>query len=174
MHTVLTRIESIRGNVITIRAQNVHYLETAIVHTQYGNSLASVIKIMNDEVSLQVFMGGRGISTGDQVSFTKGYVTTSFSKNLLGRVFNGIGKPRDTGPSLDENLIDIRIPPVNPVTRIIPHNMIRTGIPMIDIFNTLVESQKIPVFSISGEPYNQLLARLALQAEVDIIILGGI
>ena len=51
--------------------------------------------------------------------------------------------------------------------------MIRTGIPMIDVFNTLVESQKLPIFSVSGEPYNQLLARIAMQAEVDVIVLGG-
>ncbi|MCX6691485.1 MAG: V-type ATP synthase subunit B, partial [Methanoregula sp.] len=71
------------------------------------------------------------------------------------------------------NLIDIGGPPVNPVKRIIPNKMIRTGIPMIDVFNSLVESQKLPIFSIAGEPYNELLARIATQAEVDIIILGG-
>jgi 5S rRNA maturation endonuclease (ribonuclease M5) len=51
--------------------------------------------------------------------------------------------------------------------------MIRTGIPMIDVFNTLVDSQKLPIFSVAGEPYNELLARIAMQAEVDVIILGG-
>jgi len=62
---------------------------------------------------------------------------------------------------------------VNPAKRIIPRHMVRTGIPMIDLFNTLVESQKLPIFSVAGEPYNALLARIALQAEVDVIILGG-
>ena len=71
-------------------------------------------------------------------------------------------------------MIEIGGPSVNPAKRIIPRNMIRTGIPMIDLFNTLVESQKLPIFSVSGEPYNELLARIAMQAEVDIIILGGI
>lgn len=70
-------------------------------------------------------------------------------------------------------MIEIGGPSVNPAKRIIPKNMIRTGIPMIDVFNTLVESQKLPIFSISGEPYNQLLARIAMQAEVDLIVLGG-
>ncbi|MBO4394066.1 MAG: V-type ATP synthase subunit B, partial [Spirochaetales bacterium] len=64
-------------------------------------------------------------------------------------------------------------PSVNPAKRIVPKNLIRTGIPMIDVFNTLVESQKLPIFSVSGEPYNELLARIAMQAEVDLIILGG-
>ena len=97
----------------------------------------------------------------------------SYTENLLGRVFNGSGKPRDNGPELEENLIDIGGPAVNPAKRIIPRNMIRTGIPMIDVFNTLVESQKLPIFSVSGEPYNEVLARIATQAEVDLIILGG-
>lgn len=97
----------------------------------------------------------------------------SYSENLLGRVFTGSGKPMDGGPELDENMIEIGGPSVNPAKRIIPRNMIRTGIPMIDVFNTLVESQKLPIFSVSGEPYNQLLARIAMQAEVDLIVLGG-
>ncbi|MCK5736622.1 MAG: V-type ATP synthase subunit B, partial [Spirochaetaceae bacterium] len=80
---------------------------------------------------------------------------------------------RDKGPSLSENLISIGGPSFNPAKRIIPRNMVRTGIPMIDLFNTLVESQKLPIFSISGEPYNEVLARIALQAEVDLIVLGG-
>jgi V/A-type H+-transporting ATPase subunit B len=92
---------------------------------------------------------------------------------LLGRIFNGSGRPLDKGPDLTENLVDIGGPPVNPVKRIIPKKMVRTGIPMIDIFNSFVESQKLPIFSIAGEPYNELLARIATQAEVDIIILGG-
>ena len=97
----------------------------------------------------------------------------NFSDNLLGRIFNGSGEPRDKGPALNENMIEIGGPSVNPAKRIVPKNMIRTGIPMIDVFNTLVESQKLPIFSISGEPYNQLLARIAMQAEVDMIVLGG-
>ncbi len=98
----------------------------------------------------------------------------SFSDNLMGRIFDGSARPRDNGPELQENMIEIGGPSVNPSKRILPKNMIRTGIPMIDVFNSLVESQKLPVFSVSGEPYNQLLARIALQAEVDLIILGGI
>ncbi|HEY9055388.1 MAG TPA: V-type ATP synthase subunit B, partial [Rectinemataceae bacterium] len=79
----------------------------------------------------------------------------------------------DGGPSLSDNLITIAGPSVNPYMRIIPREMIRTGIPMIDLFNTLVKSQKLPIFSVSGEPYNELLARIAMQAEVDLIVLGG-
>ncbi len=174
MRKVYSRIESIVGNVISVRAEGVKYGELAVVSTRYGDSLAEVIRLKNDEVSLQVYAGGRGISTGDEVRFTGNPMQVSFTDNLLGRVFDGSGKPRDNGPDLTEGLTEIGGPSVNPAKRIIPRNMIRTGIPMIDLFNTLVESQKLPIFSVSGEPYNQLLARIAMQAEVDIIILGGI
>src|SRR5262249_56905979 len=69
--------------------------------------------------------------------------------------------------------VDIGGPSVNPVTRLVPTKMIRTNVPMIDIFNCLVESQKIPIFSVAGEPHNQLLARIAIQADADIIAFGG-
>lgn len=97
----------------------------------------------------------------------------SFSDDLLGRIFNGSAQPRDNGPALADSLVTIGGPSVNPSKRIMAKRMIRTGIPMIDMFNTLVVSQKLPIFSISGEPYNQLLARIAMQAEVDVIVLGG-
>jgi V/A-type H+-transporting ATPase subunit B len=174
MRKVYRRIESIAGNVISVNAEGIRYGELAVVATRYGDSLAEVIRIRGQEVSLQVYAGGRGISTGDEVRFTGHPMQISFSENLLGRVFDGSGQPRDKGPRLEEGMIEIAGPSVNPIKRVIPHNMIRTGIPMIDLFNTLVESQKLPVFSVSGEPYNPLLARIAMQAEVDIIILGGI
>jgi V/A-type H+-transporting ATPase subunit B len=173
MQKVYSKIESIVGNVITVRAEGVSNGDLAIVSSSHGESYANVIKLDNDLVSLQIFAGAQGVSTGDQIRFLGVPMRVSYSENLLGRVFDGTGKPRDKGPSLTENMIDIGGPAVNPAKRIIPRNMIRTGIPMIDVFNTLVESQKLPIFSVSGEPYNPLLARIAMQAEVDLIILGG-
>ncbi len=173
MNKVYTRIESITGNVIVVRAMDVAYGELAQVTGRYGTSLAEVIRLDEDLVSLQVFAGGRGVSTGDEVRFLGHPMKVSFSDDLLGRIFDGAGEPRDSGPALADNLVTIGGPSVNPVNRIIPREMIRTGIPMIDLFNTLVKSQKLPIFSVSGEPYNQLLARIAMQAEVDLIILGG-
>jgi V/A-type H+-transporting ATPase subunit B len=174
MRKVYSKIEAIAGNVITVSATGVRYSELAEVTSAHGKSLAEVIRLDGQEVSLQVFAGGRGISTGDEVRFLGHPMQVSFSDNLMGRIFTGSGMPRDKGPELTENLIEIGGPSVNPARRIIPRNMIRTGIPMIDVFNSLVESQKLPIFSVSGEPYNQLLARIAMQAEVDMIILGGI
>ena len=173
MDKIYSKIESISGNVITVKAENVAYGELAEITTSFGTSLAEVIKLDRDMVSLQVFAGGRGVSTGDSVRFLGNPMRVSFSENLLGRVFTGSGEPRDNGPALSENLITIAGPSFNPAKRIVPSKIVRTGIPMIDLFNTLVESQKLPIFSISGEPYNELLARIALQAEVDMIILGG-
>lgn len=173
MEKIYSKIESISGNVITVKAENVAYGELAEISTSFGKSLAEVIKLDRDLVSLQVFAGGRGISTGDSVRFLGNPMHVSFSPDLLGRVFTGSGEPRDNGPALTDNLITIAGPSFNPAKRIVPSKIVRTGIPMIDLFNTLVESQKLPIFSISGEPYNELLARIALQAEVDMIILGG-
>ncbi|MCK5156434.1 MAG: V-type ATP synthase subunit B [Spirochaetales bacterium] len=173
MQKVYTRIDSIAGNVITVHAEGVKNGDLAIVTSKQGSSLANIIRLKDNVVSLQVFAGGRGVSTGDEVRFLGRPMKISFSENLLGRIFDGSGKPRDLGPVLEENLIDIGGPSVNPAKRIVPKNMIRTGIPMIDVFNTLVESQKLPIFSVSGEPYNKLMARIAMQAEVDLIILGG-
>ncbi len=173
MNKVFNRIESITGNVITVRAQGVKYNELAQITTRFGKSLAEVNKIDGDTVSLQVFAGGQGVSTGDEVKFLGHEMRVSFSEDLLGRIFNGSGEPRDKGPSLTDNLKPIGGPSVNPTKRILANRMMRTNIPMIDMFNTLVVSQKLPIFSISGEPYNQLLARIALQAEADVIVLGG-
>ena len=173
MNKVYSKIESINGSVITVRAEGVKNGELAQIETAFGTSLAEVTRIAGDTVSLQVFAGGRGVSTGDQIRFLGHEMQVSFSENLLGRIFNGSGEPRDKGPALHENLVEIGGPSVNPSKRSMARRMIRTGIPMIDVFNSLVVSQKLPIFSISGEPYNQLLARIAMQAEVDVIVLGG-
>lgn len=173
MHKVYTNIIQIAGDVITVEAENVGYNEIAQIETRRGISLAQVIRLDGKKVSLQVFAGSKGISTEDKVRFLGHQMQIATGQELLGRIFNGSGLPLDKGPALSDNMVDIGSPSVNPVKRIIPEKMIRTGIPMIDIFNSLVESQKLPIFSIAGEPYNELLSRIAIQAEVDIIILGG-
>jgi len=173
MQKLYTRIDQIVGDVITVEAENAGNAELAQVITKSGMSLAQVIRLDGKKVFLQVFAGSRGISTGDKVRFLGHPMRIATGTLLLGRIFNGSGMPRDNGPSLSENLVDIGGPPVNPVKRIIPDKMIRTGVPMIDVFNSLVVSQKLPIFSIAGEPYNELLARIAIQAEADVIILGG-
>src|SRR3989338_4966868 len=173
MSKIYTRIIQIAGDVITVEAQGVGYAEIAQVSAKDRTSMAQVIRLDGKKVYLQVFAGSRGISTGDEVRFLGHSMRIASGDNLLGRIFNGSGSPLDKGPRLSENMIDIGGPSVNPVKRIIPNKMIRTGIPMIDVFNSLVVSQKLPIFSIAGEPYNELLARIAIQADADITILGG-
>ncbi|MCQ2397156.1 MAG: V-type ATP synthase subunit B [Lentisphaeria bacterium] len=173
MRKIYHQIIQISGNVITLEAENVANGELAEVRSGDRSSLAQVIRLDGKRVSLQVFAGARGISTDAEVRFLGRQMQVAATTDLLGRIFTGNGAPRDGGPALTDNMVEIGGPSVNPACRIIPRKMIRTGIPMIDIFNTLVESQKLPIFSIPGEPYNQLLARIAMQAEVDVIVLGG-
>lgn len=173
MHKLYHQIDNVSGSVVTLRAEGVKNRELAEIDSRVGTSLAQVIKLAGDEVTLQVFAGARGVATDAQVRFLGHPMQVPFGEELLGRVFTGSAKPRDNGPELTMNPTDIGTPSVNPAKRIIPRHMVRTGIPMIDVFNTLVESQKLPIFARAGEPYNDLLARIALQAEVDIIILGG-
>ncbi|MBO5689777.1 MAG: V-type ATP synthase subunit B [Lentisphaeria bacterium] len=173
MRKVYHKIIQIVGNVIAVEADGVAYNELAEVSGERGTSLAQVIRLADNKVFLQVFAGSRGINTGDEVRFLGTEMRVSGSDALLGRIFNGSGVPRDDRAAITEDMIAIGGPSVNPAKRVIPNKMIRTGIPMIDLFNTLVESQKLPIFSVAGEPYNELLARIALQAEVDVIILGG-
>lgn len=173
MRKVYTKIEQIAGNVIVVKADGVGYRELAEVSSPFGTSLAQVIRLDGELVYLQVFAGSRGIATDSEVRFLGHTMRVPFSDALLGRVFTGSAVPRDRGPAITENMTPIGGPSANPAKRIIPKNMVRTGIPMIDLFNTLVESQKLPIFSVAGEPYNPLLARIAMQAEVDVIVLGG-
>ena len=173
MRKVYHKIIQIAGNVITVEADGVANNDLAEVTSARGTSLAQVIRLLDNKVFLQVFNGTRGINTGDEVRFLGHPMRVSASDALLGRIFTGAGVPRDGRPEIRDNMIEIGGPSVNPAKRIIPRKMIRTGIPMIDVFNTLVKSQKLPIFSIAGEPYNELLARIAMQAEVDVIVLGG-
>jgi len=171
-----TRVLAIVGDILKIRAKNVGFGDLAMVENWDGEqSLAQVIQLEGDEVSLQVFAGGRGLSTDARVRFFGHSMQVAYSPNILGRVFRGSGDPLDSGPELTSDPhLDIGGPTVNPTMRVLPKRMIHTKIPMIDLFNSLVESQKIPIFSIAGEPYNQLLARIGIQADADVVIFGGL
>ncbi len=173
MRKYYDKITRIAGNVVTVEAEGVGYDELAVITTSRGPSLAQVIRLESDQVSLQVFAGTQGVSTGDRVRFMGHPMQVPFSDDLMGRIFDGSGRPRDNRPEIQAAPVDIGSPAVNPVKRRRPDNMIQTRIPMIDIFNSLVESQKLPIFSVAGQPYNELLARVGLQADADVIILGG-
>lgn len=173
MRKYYDEITGIAGSVATVKAAGIGYDELAVITTGFGPSLAQVIRLEGDEVSLQIFAGTEGISTGDRVRFFGRPMQVPFNSAMMGRVFDGSGQPRDDRPEIKSEMVDIGSPAVNPVKRRRPDRMIHTGIPMIDVFNTLVESQKLPIFSVAGEPYNEVLARVGLQADADIILLGG-
>jgi V/A-type H+-transporting ATPase subunit B len=173
MRTFYDEITKIAGTVVTVKATGIGYDELAVITTDRGSSLAQVIRLEDDQVSLQVFGGTEGLSNGDKIRFLGQSFEVPFTDDLLGRVFDGSGKPRDGRPEVKADTVEIGTPAVNPIKRNLPDKMIETGIPMIDIFNTLVGSQKLPIFSIAGEPYNDLLARVGMQANADVIILGG-
>ncbi len=174
MRKVYDRIIDMRGNLITVKAENVQLGEIAMIYKSDGlTTLSSVLKFRGEQVTLQVFENTRGISTGDKVVFLKKQMQAVFSQDLLGRCLNGTGEPIDFGPQIEGNPIDINLPSFNPTKRIIPREMVKTNIPMIDMFNCLVKSQKIPIFSVPGEPYNALLMRIANQTDADVVVIGG-
>ena len=173
MRKYYDHITRIAGNVVTVTAQGIGYEELAVLSGERGSSLAQVIHLESDQVSLQVFAGTQGVSTDDRVRFLGRPMQVPFSDQLLGRIFDGSARPRDGRPAVEADRVDIGGPAVNPIKRRRPDQMVHTGIPMIDIFNSLVESQKLPIFSVAGEPYNELLARVGLQAKADVILLGG-
>lgn len=177
-------IREITGDILKVRvpqAPSASTLEVprlndlALIHPQDGTPLlAQITNLENDIVTLQVFGSTKGLATDSSVTFLGHSMMVTCSVNILGRVFNGTGKPIDGGPSLEQDdKTPIRTATVNPMRRTLASKMIRTNIPMIDVFNCLVESQKIPIFSVAGEPYNELLAKIATQADADIIVFGG-
>ena len=170
---VYHKIDALSGSIATLRAEGVKYNEIAEVESRAGTSLAQVIKLDGPNVTLQIFAGARGVDTAAKVRFLGETMKVPFSDALLGRAFTGACQPRDGGPAINENPSPIGQPSVNPAKRIMPNRMVRTNIPMIDLFNSLVVSQKLPIFAKAGEPYNELLARIALQANSDVIIIGG-
>ena len=149
--------------------------DLAVVHGQGSQSLAQVIELKEHAVALQVFSGTKGVSTASQVRFLGHPMRVTYSGNILGRVFRGTGEPIDGGPDLShDSRVPIAGPSVNPMRRVLASKLIRTNVPMIDVFNTLVESQKIPIFSVSGEPFNAFLARIGIQADADVVVFGGL
>lgn len=174
MKIVYDKINNMRGNLITVTAEGVGLGELAIVELKDGRRVyASVLRIDGDQVTLQVFETTRGISTGDRVTFLKKQMQATYGDSLLGRRLDGKGEPIDGGPDIVGEPVDIGQTSFNPVKRVVPREIVRTNIPMIDVFNCLVKSQKIPIFSVSGEPYNALLMRIANQTDADVVIIGG-
>ncbi len=127
-----------------------------------------VLEINRDKVVVQLFENSQGLQIAtSKARFTGHSQRLAVSRDMLGRVFDGMGNPRDGGaPIIPEKLLDINGEPINPAARDYPDEFIQTGISAIDGLNTLVRGQKLPVFSMSGLPHAELAAQIARQAKV--------
>ena len=166
---VYTKITQITKATCSLKAQGVGNDELEIVNGR----LAQVVKIWGEDITLQVFSGTEGIPTNAEVTFLGKAPTLKVGEDLCGRFFNAFGDPIDGGPAVDGEEREIGGPSVNPVRRKQPSELIATGIAGIDLNNTLVSGQKIPFFADPDQPYNQVMANVALRAQTDRIILGG-
>ena len=166
---IYTKIDNITKATVTLRALGVGNDELATV----GGKLAQVVKIMGENVTLQVFSGTEGIATDSEVVFHGEPPKLRVSDNLAGRFFNAYGEPLEGGEIVEGEPREIGGPTVNPFKRIQPSELIATGIAGIDLNNTIVTGQKIPFFADPDQPYNAVMANVALRAKADKIILGG-
>jgi V/A-type H+/Na+-transporting ATPase subunit B len=166
---IYTKLDQITKATCTLKAKDVGYDELAMI----GNRLGQVVKILGDTVTLQVFGGTEGIPTNAEVTFLGKAPTLKVSDDLAGRFFNAFGDPLDGGPAVEGREVEIGGPSVNPVQRKKTSNMIFTGIAGIDMNNSLVSGQKIPFFADPDQPFNVVMAMVALRAKADKIILGG-
>ena len=169
LHKIYTRLEAITKATVSLRASGVSNDELATVEGR----LAQVVKTKGDIVTMQVFAGTEGIPTDAEVSFHGEPPTLKVSDQLSGRFFNAYGHPIDGGPEVEGEEREVGGPSVNPYKRRQPSELIPTGIAGIDLNNTLVSGQKIPFFADPDQPYNQVMADVALRADVDKIILAG-
>ena len=166
---IYTKIDNITKATVTVRAQGVGNDELATV----GGKLAQVVRISGDEITLQVFQGTEGIATDSEVVFHGEPPVLKVGDDLAGRFFDAYGAPLDGGMPVEGEAREIGGPTVNPFKRIQPSELIATGIAGIDLNNTIVSGQKIPFVADPDQPYNQVMADVALRAQADKIILGG-
>ena len=166
---IYTKLTAITKATVTLEAQGVSNDELALV----AGRLAQVVKIKDKSVTLQVFGGTEDIPTNAEVTFFGEPPSLNVSDDLAGRFFNAYGEPIDGGPAVEGEKRQIGGPSVNPYKRRQPSQLIPTGIAGIDLNNTLVSGQKIPFFADPDQPYNQVMSMVALRADVDKIILGG-
>jgi V/A-type H+-transporting ATPase subunit B len=152
-----------------------HVVELLDANNSQSLSFAKAINIGEDSTRFQVFNGTQGLSTKTRLRMHEVPLTAGFSHNMLGRSFDGAGQVSDGGPEvIFDKQLSTRLDTLNPTVRLVPKQPMWTGIPMIDVFNTLVKSQKIPIFAGPTEPYNRLLSQIAQGAQVDVIIFAGI
>ncbi len=164
------KLDRIVGPLIFIsNVKNASYGEILKLETKDGRTKnAKVIKIEDEVVVAQVFEGTQGLSTDNvEVTFTSHPFEIALDESILGRTFNGVGKPVDGGGDIySRKKYNINGRPMNPVARTYPRDFIQTGISTIDTLSTLIRGQKLPIFSGNGLPHNELAAQIANQAKL--------
>lgn len=164
-----TEISHITKATVSLQADGVSNEELALVEGR----LAQVVRLQDGRVTLQVFAGTEGISNDARVTFLGNAPVLKVSEALLGRFMNAYGQPLDGMAPPAGKQTEIGGPSVNPVRRAQPFEPILTGIAGIDLNNTLLGGQKIPFFADPDQPYNEVMATVALRADADVIVLGG-
>ncbi|MCI8541366.1 MAG: V-type ATP synthase subunit B [Erysipelotrichaceae bacterium] len=163
-------LQEINGPLVVLDdVENVHYEEMVELRlSDQDRRLGRVVQLAGKRAVIQVFEGTNGISLTNTTTKLSGHpMEMPLSKELLGRVFNGAGRPIDgLGEIYAEKRIDINGSPLNPVSRVYPRNYINTGISSIDALMTLIRGQKLPIFSGSGMPHNELAVQLVKQAKI--------
>lgn len=170
MSTIYKSVSDILGPLMLVKGvKNVTYDELCEVELTNGEKrLGKVLEARDEMAVVQMFEGTQNASTkGTKVRFLGRSFEIGVSETMLGRIFSGSGKPLDgQAPVLPEKKLDINGAPINPYSREFPADFIQTGISTIDVLNTLVRGQKLPIFSGSGLPHSQLAAQIARQARV--------
>ena len=165
-----TSVNEVYGPLMVVEGvKGISYGEVVEIETPTGEDRrGQVLEAYEDKAVVQVFEGTRGIDTSrTKVRFTGETVKIPVSIDMLGRIFDGTGRPMDKGPKIiAEDMNDIHGNPMNPTSREFPRDFIQTGISTIDGMNTLVRGQKLPIFSGAGLPHNELAAQIARQASV--------
>jgi len=163
-------VTSIAGPLLVVeKTSGVKYGEIALIKTKTGQMRRGrVLEVDKDKALIQLFEGSMGLNLKESsVRFVGKPLEMGMSEDMLGRVFDGIGRPRDgAAEPIAEKYMDINGDPLNPSARDYPSEFIQTGISTIDGMNTLVRGQKLPIFSGAGLPHNELAAQIARQAKV--------
>ncbi|MBN2803559.1 MAG: V-type ATP synthase subunit B [Deltaproteobacteria bacterium] len=171
MQRVQKRIIEVKGNIAAVEADD--SIGIGDIATVNGEP-ATVIELDKGVAYLQLLEGSMGVPVNTRIVFTQKSPVVSASDAMIGRIFDGLGNPIDNRGEVKEEKRSIYQPSINPTSRKLPDTFLETGIPMIDVFNSLARSQKIPIFTVAGEPFNELMMRIALQAQADLIVIGGI
>jgi len=163
-------IKNVIGPLIFVEdVEGITYDELAEITLPNGSTrLGRVLEVQGNDALVQVFEGTSNIATkGTKIRFLGKSLEVGVSPDILGRIFDGLGRPIDSGPEIiPEKRLNINGNPMNPFARDYPNEFIQTGVSTIDVMNTLVRGQKLPLFSGSGLPHARLAAQIARQAKV--------